>query len=108
MPTMAENSPHETPAKGFQSAAVSETGEKGRIRAEAFADHCQLASPPCLLQRAGEYIGKAQTFPPCTQILRGVLAPVGKRNVGTAGALSADRPCDLTMPDWINPGNARQ
>ena len=36
--SLSDNSPRETP-KGFHSAAVMETGEKGRIRAEAFADH---------------------------------------------------------------------
>jgi hypothetical protein len=36
---VSNNSPRETPVKGFHSAAVPETGEKGRIRAESFADH---------------------------------------------------------------------
>jgi catalase len=40
--SLSENSPRETP-KGFHSAAVTETGEKGRIRAEAFADHYSQA-----------------------------------------------------------------
>src|SRR5471032_160572 len=41
--SLSENSPRETPAKGFHSAAVAETGEKGRIRAESFADHYSQA-----------------------------------------------------------------
>jgi catalase len=41
--TLSANSPRETPAKGFRSAAVTETGEKGRIRAESFADHYSQA-----------------------------------------------------------------
>jgi catalase len=41
--TLSEDSPRETPAKGFHSAAVTETGEKGRIRAESFADHYSQA-----------------------------------------------------------------
>jgi len=30
--SLSESSPRETPVKGFQSAAISESGEKGRIR----------------------------------------------------------------------------
>src|SRR5450830_816462 len=41
--SLSENSPRETPANGFHSAAVTETGEKGRIRAESFADHYSQA-----------------------------------------------------------------
>jgi catalase len=41
--SLSENSPRETPAKGFHSARVTETGEKGRIRAESFADHYSQA-----------------------------------------------------------------
>ncbi|HEY3307184.1 MAG TPA: catalase [Desulfuromonadaceae bacterium] len=36
-------SPRETPANSFHSAKVSETGDKGRIRAESFADHYSQA-----------------------------------------------------------------
>ena len=35
--------PARNPANGFHSAAVTETGEKGRIRAESFADHYSQA-----------------------------------------------------------------
>ena len=41
--SLSDNSPRETPVKGFHSAAVTETGEKGRIRAESFADHYSQA-----------------------------------------------------------------
>jgi catalase len=41
--SLSENSPRETPVKGFHSAAVTETGAKGRIRAESFADHYSQA-----------------------------------------------------------------
>lgn len=41
--SLSENSPRETPLKGFHSVAVTETGEKGRIRAESFADHYSQA-----------------------------------------------------------------
>jgi catalase len=41
--SLSEDSPRETPSKGFHSAAVTETGEKGRIRAESFADHYSQA-----------------------------------------------------------------
>ena len=41
--SLSEDSPREAPASGFHSAAVTETGEKGRIRAESFADHYSQA-----------------------------------------------------------------
>jgi catalase len=41
--SLSEDSPRETPTKGFRSAPLSETGEKGRIRAESFADHYSQA-----------------------------------------------------------------
>ncbi len=41
--SLSANSPRETPTNGFHSAAVTETGEKGRIRAENFADHYSQA-----------------------------------------------------------------
>ena len=51
--SLSENSPRETP-KGFHSAAVTETGEKGRIRAERFADHYSQARQFYLSQTAYE------------------------------------------------------
>ena len=41
--SLSANSPRESPAKGFHSAAIIETGEKGRIRTESFADHYSQA-----------------------------------------------------------------
>ena len=41
--SLSTNSPRETPAMGFRSAAITETGERGRIRAESFADHYSQA-----------------------------------------------------------------
>ena len=41
--TLSGDSPRETRGKGFQSAKVAEAGEKGRIRAESFADHYSQA-----------------------------------------------------------------
>ncbi|MHB1457419.1 MAG: catalase [Armatimonadota bacterium] len=41
--SLSENSPRESPASGFHSAVKVETGEKGRIRAESFADHYSQA-----------------------------------------------------------------
>ena len=41
--TLAADSPREQPESGFRSATVDETGAKGRIRAESFADHYSQA-----------------------------------------------------------------
>jgi catalase len=62
--SLSENSPRETPAKGFHSAAVTETGEKGRIRAEIFADHYSQARQFYLSQTAYEqaHIASALVF----------------------------------------------
>ena len=51
--SLSDNSPRETP-KGFHSAAVTDTGEKGRIRAESFADHYSQARQFFLSQTAYE------------------------------------------------------
>jgi catalase len=62
--SLSENSPRETPAKGFHSAAVTETGEKGRIRAESFADHYSQARQFYLSQTVYEqaHIASALVF----------------------------------------------
>jgi len=62
--SLSENSPRETPAKGFSSAAVPETGEKDRIRAESFADHYSQARQFYLSQNAYEqaHIASALVF----------------------------------------------
>ena len=52
--SLSENSPRETPANGFHSSAVTESGEKGRIRAESFADHYSQARQFYLSQTAFE------------------------------------------------------
>jgi len=61
--SLADNSPRETP-KGFHSAAVAETGQKGRIRAETFADHYSQARQFYLSQTAYEqaHIASALVF----------------------------------------------
>ena len=41
--SLSEDSPREAPAHGFHSAAVTETGEKNRIRSKTFADHYSQA-----------------------------------------------------------------
>ncbi|PKN04000.1 MAG: catalase HPII, partial [Deltaproteobacteria bacterium HGW-Deltaproteobacteria-9] len=62
--TLSENSPRETSTKGFHSAAVTETGEKGRIRAESFADHYSQARQFYLSQTSYEqaHIASALVF----------------------------------------------
>jgi catalase len=61
--SLSESSPRETPG-GFHSAAVAETGEKGRIRAESFADHYSQARQFYLSQTAYEqaHIASALVF----------------------------------------------
>jgi catalase len=41
--SLSTNSPRESVAEGFRSAAIIETGEKGRVRPESFADHYSQA-----------------------------------------------------------------
>ena len=62
--SLSENSPRETPAKGFHTAAVTETGEKSRIRAASFADHYSQARQFYLSQTAYEqaHIASALVF----------------------------------------------
>ena len=62
--SLSENSPRESPAQGFHSAAVTETGGKGRIRAERFADHYSQARQFYLSQTAYEqaHIASALVF----------------------------------------------
>ncbi len=61
--SLSSNSPRETP-KGFHSAKVSEKGEKGRIRAESFADHYSQARQFYLSQTGYEqaHIASALVF----------------------------------------------
>jgi len=62
--SLSLNSPRETPARGFHSAAIPETGEKARIRAESFADHYSQARQFYLSQTAYEqaHIASALVF----------------------------------------------
>ena len=62
--SLSENSPRETPARGFHSAAATETGGKGRIRAESFADHYSQARQFYLSQISHEqaHIASALVF----------------------------------------------
>jgi catalase len=62
--SLSENAPRETPANGFHSAAVTETGVKGRIRAESFADHYSQARQFYLSQTGYEqaHIASALVF----------------------------------------------
>lgn len=61
--SLSNSSPRET-LKGFRSAATMETGEKGRIRAESFADHYSQARQFYLSQSAYEqaHIASALVF----------------------------------------------
>jgi catalase len=62
--SLSADSPRESPDTGFRSAAVNETGEKGRIRAESFADHYSQARQFYLSQTAYEqaHIASALVF----------------------------------------------
>lgn len=62
--SLSATSPRETPASGFHSAAVTETGRKGRIRAESFADHYSQARLFYISQTAYEqaHIASALVF----------------------------------------------
>ncbi|MHB1353244.1 MAG: catalase [Thiobacillus sp.] len=51
--SLGADTPRETP-QGFRSAAVTESGEKGRIRAERFADHYSQARQFYLSQTESE------------------------------------------------------
>ena len=62
--SLSENSPREMPTKGFRSAEINETGVKGRIRAESFADHYSQARQFYLSQTEYEqaHIASALVF----------------------------------------------
>jgi len=60
--SLSKNSPRETPVNGFHSAATIETGEKGRIRAESFADHYSQARQFYLSQSTYEQAHIASAF----------------------------------------------
>jgi catalase len=62
--SLSGNSPRETPVKGFRSFAMDETGEKGRIRVESFADHYSQARQFYISQTSYEqaHIASALVF----------------------------------------------
>ena len=62
--SLSQNSPRENPVQGFRSFAASEAGEKGRIRAESFADHYSQARQFYLSQTTIEqaHIASALVF----------------------------------------------
>src|SRR3984885_5013144 len=62
--SLSRNSPRESPAVGFPSAAIPETGEKGRVRPESFADHYSQARQFYLSQTEYEqaHIASALVF----------------------------------------------
>jgi len=61
--SLSKNSPRESPG-GFHSAAITETGEKGRVRPESFADHYSQARQFYLSQTEYEqaHIASALVF----------------------------------------------
>ena len=60
--SLSETSPRESPTAGFRSAAVTENGEKGRIRAESFADHYSQARQFYISQTVYEQAHIASAF----------------------------------------------
>ncbi|MGC1652223.1 MAG: catalase [Candidatus Sulfotelmatobacter sp.] len=62
--SLSKNSQRETAANGFHSAAMTETGKKGRVRPESFADHYSQARQFYLSQTAYEqaHIASALVF----------------------------------------------
>ena len=62
--SLSENSPRETPGRGFHSTVVTETGEKSRVRVERFADHYSQARQFYLSQTKYEqaHIASALVF----------------------------------------------
>jgi len=62
--SLSNDSPRETPSDGFRSAPVKDSGEKGRIRPESFADHYSQARLFYLSQTTHEqaHIASALVF----------------------------------------------
>ena len=52
--SLSEKAPRETPDHGFHSTDITETGNKGRIRLESFADHYSQARQFYISQTAYE------------------------------------------------------
>ena len=62
--SLSKNSPRESPVEGFHTAAITEAGEKGRVRPESFADHYSQARQFYLSQTEYEqaHIASALVF----------------------------------------------
>ncbi len=62
--SLSKNSPRESPVNGFRSVAINETGDKGRVRPESFADHYSQARQFYLSQTVYEqaHIASALVF----------------------------------------------
>jgi catalase len=62
--SLSKDSPREAPVNGFRSATISESGDKGRVRPESFADHYSQARQFYLSQTAYEqaHIASALVF----------------------------------------------
>lgn len=62
--SLSKTSPRENPTNGFRSSPITETGEKGRIRPESFADHYSQARQFYLSQTGYEqaHIASALVF----------------------------------------------
>jgi catalase len=62
--SLSKHSPRETPPNGFRTATITETGEKGRVRPESFADHYSQARQFYLSQTVHEqaHIASALVF----------------------------------------------
>jgi len=62
--SLSKNSPRENSVNGFRSVAISETGDKGRVRPDGFADHYSQARQFYLSQTVYEqaHIASALVF----------------------------------------------
>jgi catalase len=62
--SLSKNSPRESPVNGFRGVAISETGDRGRVRPESFADHYSQARQFYLSQTTYEqaHIASALVF----------------------------------------------
>lgn len=60
--SLSETSPRESPMAGFHSAAITEEGEKSRIRPESFSDHYSQARQFYMSQTTYEQAHMASAF----------------------------------------------
>jgi len=60
--SLSETSPRESPASGFHSAAITENGEKTRVRSESFSDHYSQARQFYMSQTVYEQAHIASAF----------------------------------------------